>query len=85
MWRLLLNVYRKKKYRTGRRLRGMIGCDAMVEIEVVDPSRLDEGVLIIRHWGINTWVHDETPGNFSSPVAVPVSKLWAWETYIHET
>jgi hypothetical protein len=63
----------------------MIGCDAMVEIEVVDPSRLHEGVLVIRHRGINTWVHEDEPGEFSSPVAVPVAKLWAWETYVRKS
>jgi hypothetical protein len=85
MWRRLLHAYRKRKYRNGRRLRGMIGIDMMVEVEVFDSSRLDEGILVIRHRGISTWVPDDEPGEFSSPVAVPVSKLWSWETYIHET
>jgi hypothetical protein len=62
----------------------MIGFDAAVEIEVADSSRLDQGILLIRHRQINTWVRDDQPGEFSAPVAVPLAKLWAWETYIHE-
>jgi hypothetical protein len=85
MVRLLINAYRKRKYRNGRRIRGTIGFDAMVEIEVADASRLEEGILLIRHRRINTWVADEKPGGFSQPVAVPLSKLWAYETYDHKT
>jgi hypothetical protein len=59
----------------------MVGYDAMVEIEVVDSSQLDEGFMLIRHRGINTWVRDEEPGEFSSPMSVPVCKLWDWNTY----
>jgi hypothetical protein len=85
MLRCLLTADRRIKYRNGRRLRGMIAYDAMVEVEVIDSSRVDEGILLIRHRGIDTWEGSE-PGPFSSVLTLPIAKRWKLETYIgHST
>jgi len=82
MWQAILRAYRKRKYRNGRRFRIAILIDAPIEVEVVDSSKIDEGMLLTRYRTINTWVKDAQAGDFSSPVSVQVSDLRKAETYL---
>lgn len=82
----LILAHRRRKYRPGLRFRRFVGCDFLVEIEVVDASRIGEGVLIIRSRGLSVMVRESerpVPGPFSTPREVSAAKLWDFDTYVY--
>jgi hypothetical protein len=71
----------RRTYRPGRTLSRFIACDIRRDIEVIDASRLSDGILIVKTRTLNVlYAAALNQGNleFGPPREIALSQLWYW-------
>jgi hypothetical protein len=73
--------YWKRRYRTGRTFTRFIAPDIRREIEIIDTSHIESGVISarVRTWNVLYAVKGiKQPPPFDEPRTIEIKELWKW-------
>ncbi len=81
MFKSILLLFRKHRYRAGRRISQFIARDVRRDIEVISNSRLEEGFITVRTRTTNILYQMSglvAKSEFDGPREVAIADLWHW-------